>query len=148
MKRKNNYWWLMVLSIVMFVGVWWLCCDVLKMTKSSTLPGPVTIGATFIKKLTSTAPDGATLPEHIFSSLKIAMGGWAMGVIIASVEDRSGDTSMRQIPGTMLYDLQEDPEQLAPIHNPEAEQRLIRHIIQLMEENDAPEEQYVRLGLR
>jgi len=83
-KRKNNYWWLMVLSIVMFVGVWWLCCDVLKMTKSSTLPGPVTIGATFIKKLTSTAPDGATLPEHIFSSLKIAMGGWAMGVIIGT----------------------------------------------------------------
>lgn len=84
MKRKNNYWWLMVLSIVMFIGIWWLCCDVLKMTKSSTLPGPVTIWATFIKKLTSTAPDGATLPQHIFSSLKIAMSGWAMGVIVGT----------------------------------------------------------------
>lgn len=73
-----------MLSILLFVGIWWLCCDVLKMTKSSTLPGPVTIAGAFLKKLTSTAPDGATLPEHIFSSLRIAMGGWAMGVLIGT----------------------------------------------------------------
>lgn len=39
---------------------------------------------TFIKKLSSTAPDGATLIEHIGSSLKISMGGWAMGAIIGT----------------------------------------------------------------
>ena len=72
------------MSIILFVGIWWLCCDVMKLTQSSTLPGPVTIVKTFAKKLTSTAPDGATLQEHIFSSLKIAMGGWAMGVIIGT----------------------------------------------------------------
>ncbi len=72
-----------MLSIVLFVAVWWFCCDVLKLTKSSTLPGPITIAETFIKKLTSTAPDGATLPQHIFSSLKIALGGWAMGILMA-----------------------------------------------------------------
>lgn len=70
--------------MVLFVGVWWLCCDVLKLTKSSALPGPVTIVSTFVKKLSSTVPDGATLPQHIFSSLKIAMGGWAMGVVIGT----------------------------------------------------------------
>ena len=83
-RRKETYWWLSVLSIAVFVAVWWLCCDVLKLTNSSTLPGPITIAETFIKKLTSTAPDGATLPQHIFSSLKIALGGWAMGIVIGT----------------------------------------------------------------
>lgn len=83
-KIKENYWWLSILSIFLFIAVWWLCCDVLKLTSSSTLPGPMTVTKTFIKKLSSTAPDGATLPQHIFSSLKIALGGWAMGAIIGT----------------------------------------------------------------
>lgn len=83
-KKKGNYWILSVLSIVIFVAVWYLCCDVLKLTTASTLPGPVTIARTFIKKLSSTAPDGATLPAHIFSSLQISLGGWAMGVLIGT----------------------------------------------------------------
>lgn len=84
MKKKENYWWLSVLAIIAFVLIWWVCCDVLKMTSPSTLPGPATIAETFVKKMTSTAPDGATLPVHIFSSLQIAFGGWAMGVVIGT----------------------------------------------------------------
>lgn len=83
-KKKENYWVLSVLSIVTFIGIWYLCCDVLKLTSSTTLPGPVTIVQTFIKKLTSTAPDGATLPAHILSSLQISLGGWAMGILIGT----------------------------------------------------------------
>ena len=83
-RRKETYGWLSVLSIILFVAIWWFSCDVLKLTNSSTLPGPVTIAETFIKKLTGTAPDGATLPQHIFSSLRIALGGWAMGVVIGT----------------------------------------------------------------
>lgn len=83
-KKKSNYWYLSILSIVAFLLIWWLCCDVLKMTKESTLPGPVTIAETFMEKMTSTAPDGATLPQHIISSLQIAMGGWALGVFIGT----------------------------------------------------------------
>lgn len=82
--KKRNYLWLSVLSICLFVFVWFICCDVMKLTKSSTLPGPVTVVKTFVNKLTSTAPDGATLFQHIFSSLKIAMGGWAAGIIIGT----------------------------------------------------------------
>lgn len=84
MKKKNNYWWLSVLAIILFIGGWYICCDVLKLTKSTTLPGPVVILKTFIEKLYSTAPDGATIFEHIFSSLKIAMSGWAAGVLIGT----------------------------------------------------------------
>ena len=84
MKKKDNFWYLSIISIVGFLAVWWFCCDVLKLTSSATLPGPITVAKTFIKKLSSTAPDGATLLSHISSSLQIALGGWAMGVVIGT----------------------------------------------------------------
>lgn len=66
---------------------------------------------------------------------------------IDAVEDPSGDTSIKHSQGTVLYDLVKDPGQQHPIKDPETEERMIRHMVQLMEENDAPAEQYVRLGL-
>lgn len=85
MKKQKSYIWILsILSVIGFVGIWWFCCDVLKLTSSSTLPGPVTVIKTFIAKLSSSAPDGATLPQHIGSSLKIALGGWALGVVIGT----------------------------------------------------------------
>ena len=85
MKKQKSYIWILsILSVIGFVGIWWFCCDVLKLTSSSTLPGPVTVIKTFIAKLSSSAPDGATLPQHIGSSLKIALGGWALGVVFGT----------------------------------------------------------------
>jgi len=49
--------------------------------------------------------------------------------------------------GTMLFDLESDPGQLHPIDNPKLEDRMIRHMVRLMKENDAPPEQYARLGV-
>ncbi len=49
--------------------------------------------------------------------------------------------------GTKLYDLKEDPGQLHPIENEEIELRLINRMRQLMIENDAPAEQYERMGI-
>ena len=49
--------------------------------------------------------------------------------------------------GTMLFDLHQDPGQLNPIDSPEKEDELIADMIRLMQENDAPEEQFERLGL-
>ncbi len=48
---------------------------------------------------------------------------------------------------TMLFDLQSDPGQLAPLDDPAAEERMARLMVALMKENDAPAEQYVRVGL-
>ncbi|NLG50199.1 MAG: sulfatase [Chloroflexi bacterium] len=48
---------------------------------------------------------------------------------------------------TMLFDLQADPQQEHPIDDPAVEARMIEHLVRLMRENDAPEEQYQRLGL-
>jgi len=49
--------------------------------------------------------------------------------------------------GTMLFDLVKDPFQLSLIKDGQIEKRMIKHMVQLMKENDAPTEQYERLGL-
>lgn len=49
--------------------------------------------------------------------------------------------------GTLLFDLKEDPGQEHPIHDEKIEQKMIKLMKQIMEENDCPKEQYERLGL-
>ena len=49
---------------------------------------------------------------------------------------------------TLLFDLQDDPEELRPIQDEAIEKRMTSLIVDLMKANDAPEEQYDRLGLR
>lgn len=49
--------------------------------------------------------------------------------------------------GSLLFDRKEDPEQTHPLCDPELEARMCRLMVKLMKENDAPEEQYIRLGL-
>jgi len=48
---------------------------------------------------------------------------------------------------TKLFDLQSDPGQETPIDDPEVEKRMLELMVQIFKENDAPEEQYERLGL-
>ena len=48
---------------------------------------------------------------------------------------------------TLLFDLENDPQQENPIHDPEVEERLCRLMVKMMLENDAPREQFERMGL-
>ncbi len=48
---------------------------------------------------------------------------------------------------TALYDLAHDPQQERPLEDPEVEARMSDLMVQLMQQNDAPPEQYERLGL-
>jgi len=48
---------------------------------------------------------------------------------------------------TMLFDLETDPNQENPIQDPTVEAMMIEHMVRLMKENDAPPEQFERLGL-
>ncbi|NLS79696.1 MAG: sulfatase [Chloroflexi bacterium] len=50
-------------------------------------------------------------------------------------------------PETLLFDLEADPRQEHPLHDPEIEARMIRLMVKLMRANDAPPEQFERLGL-
>ncbi|MFI7148753.1 sulfatase [Nonomuraea sp. NPDC050022] len=49
--------------------------------------------------------------------------------------------------GTLLFDLQEDPEQRHPLVDDALEARMIRLLVGLLRDTDAPPEQYERLGL-
>ena len=49
--------------------------------------------------------------------------------------------------GTRLYDLDADPTQSTPLHDPQAEQAMIALMERAMAENDCPPEQFDRLGL-
>jgi arylsulfatase A-like enzyme len=52
--------------------------------------------------------------------------------------------SMRE---DLLFDIEDDPSQLRPIVDPAIERRMIALMKRLMEENDAPDEQFERMGL-
>ena len=49
--------------------------------------------------------------------------------------------------GTQLFDLEKDPKQEHPIHDAVQEERLTQAMRRLLEEHDAPEELYERMGL-
>ena len=49
--------------------------------------------------------------------------------------------------GTLLFDLEADPHQAHPIENAAVESTMIAYLVRLMQANDAPPEQYERLGL-
>ena len=58
-----------------------------------------------------------------------------------------GHWPCRQDFKTMLWDIEKDPEQKHPLHDPAIEQRMTELMVKLMQEADAPAEQYERLGL-
>lgn len=49
--------------------------------------------------------------------------------------------------GHLLFDLKRDPQQLDPIQDEALEQHMLAVLSRLMAENDAPEEQFTRLGI-
>ncbi|MEM7734480.1 MAG: sulfatase [Deinococcota bacterium] len=49
--------------------------------------------------------------------------------------------------GSLLFDLEHDPEQEHPLNDPDIERQMIAHLLKLMQANDAPVDQYERLGL-
>ena len=86
MKKQKQWLYplISVLSIMGFLGLWWIVTDGLGIFQPSVLPSPIKVAETFFKKMTSTAPDGATLPQHIASSLKVALLGYLAGVVIGT----------------------------------------------------------------
>ena len=48
---------------------------------------------------------------------------------------------------TLLFDLEADPKQEHPIRDAAIERRMIAYMMDLMQSNDAPAEQFERLGL-
>ncbi len=68
------------------------------------------------------------------------------GLKTMKINSRAGNKAPFQYP-TLLFDLEKDPPQNHPIQDELVEQQMIGHLVRLMKENDAPEEQWIRLGL-
>jgi len=82
MKKGNTYWYLSVVSVASFLGVWWLVTEGLHLFSETMLPGPVKVLGAFAEKFYSTRPEGATLPVHIVSSLRTVLSGYFLGAVI------------------------------------------------------------------
>ncbi len=83
MKTKRlKFTLLSICSVSAALAIWYVCTAVLELVPSKTLPDPIKVLSTFIDKLTNKNPDGGTLLEHLFSSLKIALAGYGLGVVI------------------------------------------------------------------
>ena len=88
-------------------------------------------------------------PEELEGTKLHPPFSFTKGVPVLQIE--SGDPQAKAFPfyryGTRLYDLQNDPGELHPIEDEAVELRMIHRMVELMKENDAPREQYDRLGL-
>ena len=84
MKKKifNKYTLISLLSLGGFLLLWYMVTDGLGIFPPQALPGPQKIVTTMIRKFTRRAPDGGTMPEHIWASLKLAMYGFSLGAVI------------------------------------------------------------------
>lgn len=83
MKKKSmKYFLVSVLSICTVIVIWFLCINVFKMKSETVFPGPVKVFRTFMQKLYTKAPDGATLMQHLWASIKVALLGYSLGAVV------------------------------------------------------------------
>jgi len=81
LKRKIKLKIISLISLCVFILLWYLATAILELVPSYSLPSPVKILNTFIEKLTIKSPEGATLPQHIWASAKVAAYGFLLGAV-------------------------------------------------------------------
>lgn len=83
MKKRNiKYKMISLSSIMIFLFMWYLITDILKLFPTNIFPSPVKVFLAIIKKLSVKTPDGGTLFTHLIASLQVALSGYILGVII------------------------------------------------------------------
>lgn len=75
--------------------------------------------------------------------MKIQSGPW----VDKDTHARIGYVNVDHIRESLLFDLSSDPLQNHPLQDAQLEAQLVRALLRLMKESDAPAEQYQRLGL-
>lgn len=75
--------------------------------------------------------------------LKIRSGRW----VDKDTHARIGYVDAEHIHENLLFDLKTDPGQNHPLDDQALEQKMLDKLVALMEKNDAPAEQYIRLGI-
>ena len=82
MKKSKKYTIVSVISFLLFLFIWELITDILKVVPEYAMPSPYAVAKAFIYKIYSPDPDGATLFEHILTSLEVSLSGYALGAVI------------------------------------------------------------------
>ena len=73
--------------------------------------------------------------------------GFTKGCAVMRIPSRPMFLSGDQGQDTLLFDLQEDPEQMRPLQDAPLERRMQELLVQTMQAAEAPPEQYERMGL-
>ena len=81
-KSSFKYTIVSICSVLAVILIWYVCINVLHLKQETVFPGPLTVAKTFIQKLYTRAPDGATLLEHLGASIKVTLLGYSLGVVI------------------------------------------------------------------
>lgn len=81
-REHRKYQMLSILSMGVFLIIWGLVTDVLKIFPSYSLPSPIMVVKAFISKLYSTSPDGSILIVHILASLEVVLLGFLLAALI------------------------------------------------------------------
>ena len=81
--KSRNLLFTSIISIVVLLALWELSVQLGWIT-TRFFCAPSEVLNALIEKLTNRAPDGATLPVHILSSMKISMIGFLMAVLIGT----------------------------------------------------------------
>ena len=74
------------------------------------------------------------------------LGNYPVMRLPAGLQPVKGQGAKIEDAVTVLYDLENDPNQQSPIDDPATEVRLISEMIAIMQRNEAPPEAYARLG--
>ncbi len=83
LERENRkYMMFSVISIVVFLFIWQLVTDILRIFPTYALPSPIMVLEAFFNKLVDTSPDGSILIVHILASLQVVLLGFLLAAVI------------------------------------------------------------------
>jgi len=81
-KEKKKYFIISLCSLLSFFVIWYLVTAVFRLFPPQGFPDPVTVFKALIRKFYVKAPDGGTMLQHVWASLKLALYGFALGAVI------------------------------------------------------------------
>jgi NitT/TauT family transport system permease protein/taurine transport system permease protein len=81
-KKTRKYFFISILSLIGFFLIWEALTAWIRIVPNYVMPSPVQVLMTFIRKLSSKTPDGATLFQNLAASLEVAVSGFLAGSIL------------------------------------------------------------------
>ncbi|MDP7348775.1 MAG: sulfatase-like hydrolase/transferase, partial [Phycisphaeraceae bacterium] len=90
-------------------------------------------------------------PDELRGKTELVAGfGFTKGCATMRIESSNrmpGGEDVRMRMPTLLFDVEVDPQEVKPVDDAAVERRMVEHLMREMRAVDAPEEQFVRLGI-